>query len=311
MEPTSPLGCATRSARGTARPAVSWVVLGWCTLGLVVSVVAQEGLVDPHSAGTPQDSGAQADAVLPGASSVISAAARELAQEVFQQHLRPVISRHADGLKTGENLRGIKSQLRVAIDATRDTVATRLKEKTGERHAVLQVLEASLLSELQGLASSPAVASRLTALAVEAKEENDKFHRDRLHGTLICWCPKESWTRTLTGCPDECANEQKYLVARWMREGFTDQEIIDRMVAHPNGGERVRGYDKNWLSFAMPFFLLGVDAALVVATLFTIRRSRSSADGAVASSQEDDAGALRDAARWDGIIEEELKEMDK
>lgn len=239
----------------------------------------------------------------PAAESATVSSGSGLAKEVFEQHVRPVLERYAEDSRGGENARGVKSGLRVAIDASRATIAERLTDRIAERRAVLDELHATLLQELQGLASTPALSTRLTALAVEAKAENDKFHLDHLFGTLICWCPDENWTKTLTGCPDACANEQKDLVKQWLAEGLTDDEIFDRMVAHPKGGERVRGYDRNWFSFAIPFLLLGIGTAFVLVALLAFRGSRATGSPVEDSSEEEDA-------RWDDLIEQELKEMD-
>ena len=104
------------------------------------------------------------------------------------------------------------------------------------------------------------------------------------------------------------------LVTRWLDAGYTADEIVERMVAHPKGGEQVRGYLKpegvNLLSYWLPALLFLI--ALVVAAVFllgAVRRGSgvpvgetpSSADGATSETNSD---------HWGDEIEKELKEMD-
>jgi cytochrome c-type biogenesis protein CcmH/NrfF len=147
------------------------------------------------------------------------------------------------------------------------------------------------------------------ALVEAARGEGIQMRRDFLLRSLVCWCPKEEWTRTVAGCAEGCADEQKDLVAQWLAQGYTDEEILARMVAHPKGGPRVRAAPDatgtNLIGYVAPFAIFGAAAGVAVLALRRVIRRRS---------KEGRAGVARPAARSDeelaDRIERELKEME-
>jgi cytochrome c-type biogenesis protein CcmH/NrfF len=149
------------------------------------------------------------------------------------------------------------------------------------------------------------------ALVQAARDEGIQMRRDSLLRGLVCWCPKEEWTRTVAGCAEPCADEQKELVAAWLAAGYTDVEIMDRMVAHPKGGPKVRAAPAasgtNLIGYLAPFAILGAAAVIVAVALRRVVRGRageverSAVQAAARSPDDDDIGER---------IERELREME-
>ena len=173
------------------------------------------------------------------------------------------------------------------------------------RRKVRQEVHALLASGLSAAGGKELADELMTTAEVAYLEQR----REYLRGHIICWCPDEGWTKSLAGCPDGCANEQKGLVDRWLDAGLSDQEVFDRMVAHPKGGPKVLGVpkdarDSRW--FVLPF-LFAVVCVVGFAALLRRIRSRSRVQAATFERAAAASGTKDD---WDARIERELKEMD-
>ena len=59
--------------------------------------------------------------------------------------------------------------------------------------------------------------------------------RVRLLDEIRCWCEKEEWTRSLSGCFENCANPQKNLIDQWLTAGLSNDEIRKKMVQAERG----------------------------------------------------------------------------
>lgn len=144
-------------------------------------------------------------------------------------------------------------------------------------------------------------------------EESQRVNR--LFSTIICSCPKENWTLSLNGCPNACADHQKNMVLRAVKEGKSDEQILATQVQvfGPKvvGRTRADGF-QGFLVYAGPFILLAAAAFFVIAFIRGVtRRSREAASGtstasapAASSSLNDEDRALSDA------IDRELENMD-
>jgi cytochrome c-type biogenesis protein CcmH/NrfF len=134
---------------------------------------------------------------------------------------------------------------------------------------------------------------------------------ERLYGIVVCNCPREDWTKSLTGCPDPCANHQKAEIRQRVTAGWTDEQIL---------GEQERKYGPKaigrtsalgvtgFLLYAGPFLLLIALVVGVVVVLSRITRPRSAAGAADQVAAP--AAASDDDARWSARIDRELEEMD-
>lgn len=85
---------------------------------------------------------------------------------------------------------------------------------------------------------------------------------ERLEGFYICACPKEKYTKTLAGCPDGCADEQKILIRESVREGKSDAEIREVMVERYTS--RVVG-QTSWSGSGKWVYILPCVGVLVIA----------------------------------------------
>lgn len=134
----------------------------------------------------------------------------------------------------------------------------------------------------------------------------EKIRVDRLFDLVICQCPKENWTKTLNGCPDACANQQKSQIRSAIKDGKTDRQILE---------EQVRLYSPKVLSrtpaegltgftlYALPFILLAVAGAFVLVFLkAAVKPFNRPSGSAVPATTEDRAIADQ--------IERELEEME-
>ena len=82
------------------------------------------------------------------------------------------------------------------------------------------------------------------------------------------------------GCPDACANPQKYIVNRMVRDGSSDEEIFQAML-------RRTGYDRRVIADTqggagqlvrvLPLLFLGFGVLLVAVVLLSWKRGGSSA----------------------------------
>ena len=134
----------------------------------------------------------------------------------------------------------------------------------------------------------------------------EKIRINRLFDLVFCQCPKESWTKTLNGCPDGCADLQKGQIRTAIKAGKTDREILDEQirlfspkVLARTPAEGLTGFTFYWL----PFVVLAVAGALVLVVLkVVVKPIEQPAGGALPKTTADRAVADQ--------IERELEEME-
>lgn len=153
---------------------------------------------------------------------------------------------------------------------------------------------------------------------------------DRLFGMIVCKCPDEGWTRSLSGCPNSCADEQKSQVRAAVKAGWSDERILDdqRDRYGPKAiGRTSAGGLSGMLLYLGPF--LAFLAFLVVVVMVVRRLSRpltasggdleaalspqsppSGAPGARPSETPEHPELSEEDRRLGEEIERELEEMD-
>jgi hypothetical protein len=136
----------------------------------------------------------------------------------------------------------------------------------------------------------------------------DLARMERLFGLIICACPREGWTKTLSGCPDGCADPQKGAVRAAMRAGQSDEQILAAQEARhgPRVLARASAEGASGLTLYLgPFVVLAVLATLVILLLRRLTRGLPDPAAAPASRKPD----ASDEA-WGRRIEKELESMD-
>ncbi|MEM7234123.1 MAG: hypothetical protein AAF517_18240 [Planctomycetota bacterium] len=209
---------------------------------------------------------------------------------------RNVIQPAAKGVAKGD-----EAGLRALWDKVVDAAA---KSDSSRRSLVLRGARSSLLTALTHWDSSAA-----TAIDAARKTRNG-VRRIALLEKVICWCPKEDWTRSLAGCFENCANAQKSLIDELLDKSFTDDEIFDRMIKEA-GTTEVIGKERSFLLSFAPYGILGL---AVLVGLFLLSRSLASRPkgeaepplelGATAGSSGSEDG------EWGDRLESALKEID-
>jgi len=269
---------------------------------------ADEGRADPeahdhedHDHEHPHDHSAHTELAGVEHDPPASDVALEMVETVFENQVEPVIASFEQSFALGNGLASATNALRVLLNDVRETVAQALSDRPEERRSVLFGVRRRLESRLSELAQNEAAREGNQAAVNDAVEGELVQHREQLYTTIVCWCPKENWTRSLKGCPDGCANEQKSMIVNWLRSGLTNDEIIARLIAHPKGGEQVRGTGKGAAGYLFPFLMLAFGSLMVGAALLRVRKPH-------ASAKAQESGA--DDACWDDEIEEQLREMD-
>ncbi len=202
---------------------------------------------------------------------------------------------------------GFRAQVRVLLRDLESLAASRTADpraRVEEARAARDALVAGLAKEM----GSADGRSRAEALVERAAKELRQARIDHLERAVICWCPEENWTRTLAGCAQGCAGEQKTLLREWIDAGATDSEVIERMVAHPKGGPKVRALPEargaNWVGYLTPVALSFAAAALVMVLLrLSVRRGKASSSSARAEPRAEDDEAARG-------VEKDLREME-
>ena len=239
----------------------------------------------------------------------------ELEAAIYEELARPVVEAYREEFKTAANPDRLRTPLRALIGEIHETVAARLVDDVANRMTVARNVREKFLSSIEEIASTPATRAALHDLFEDALEEDRSSRREHLWRVIMCWCPREKWTRTLAGCPDACADEQKAMVSTWVSEGRTSNEVVELMVAHPQGGEKVRGYLKatgiNRLGYLLPFLFFG--AAVVVFGVVLRRVTRKRDEPAAPSSDGGDSpkeDPSEEDGHWGELVEKELKEMD-
>ena len=258
-------------------------------------------------------------------------------QAILRELVAPFLAKVKGQLGSAGAAEAYKEQLRVLVgevDARAATLAA-----PAARPAIAREAREKLITGLAEEMGGPGVdgtgidgtdaKAQAQRLVTSALERNREMRTTYLHSSIICWCPKENWTLTLTGCARDCANGQKNLVKQWMNEGYADEEIIDKMVAHPFGGPKVRALPAaegaNLIGYLFPFALLVLAVTLVglvLRSLVTRRGKELTPTGSLGSGTENAGRTLgaggTDARDTEGAgdqalddqIEKELKEME-
>jgi len=244
---------------------------------------------------------------------------------VLRELVDPFLARVKGQLGPPGAAEAYKEELRVLVGDVDGRAAA--LAVAAERPVIAQGARAKLIAGLAaqlatGTEPGTDAQARAQRLVTSALERNRELRAAYLHSSLICWCPKENWTLTLTGCARGCANEQKSLVSVWMKAGYTNEEIIDKMVAHPSGGSKVRALPAaegtHLIGYLFPFALLVLAVILVGLVLrFVTRRGKEPAPasshlgGAVAADAVvDGTGVTAGDQELGDQIERELKEME-
>ena len=124
----------------------------------------------------------------------------------------------------------------------------------------------------------------------------------RLESHIMCGCTKENWTRTLSGCPDGCADPQKVTIRERVMNGWSDEEIMEEQVG--KYGERVRAAPKTLWPYLLPLVMLVAGMLVAVAV---VRRSKDSGELLhAAGSKLDDQISDEELRR----VELELEELE-
>ncbi len=135
----------------------------------------------------------------------------------------------------------------------------------------------------------------------------------RLETLIVCKCPRENWTKSLAGCPDGCALEQKMQVRRAVKEGKTDSEILDDQVRRYGVQVLARAPASGWSGFAiyvLPFLLLFALAGLMAIVLSRSLRKPASEPPAPVPSAVSASGDQESDREIEREIDRELEEMD-
>lgn len=216
-----------------------------------------------------------------------------------------------------------RPQVRAALAEIDALAAARTADFPARRRLTAEA-RASLRAGIAAELGAPNGAERAQVLVDLADKEERQARWDALERGVICWCPEENWTRTLAGCAQGCADEQKALIHQWVDEGMTNAEVLKRMVAHPKGGPKVRAVPEAsgvaWLGYLFPAVFFAAGCIVVVGFLRRSMRphraplpgSRPSAangsearGGPLASAEADPDAAIGER------IEREVREMEE
>ena len=243
---------------------------------------------------------------------------------VEREFIEPFLASQASRLEGPETLPGFAPHLRAFVGRLENWLGVHV-EDIRKRRQIREAARSELFSRLSERLASAGVddsVTRARAMVDVAVEGDHARRRDYLLINLLCWCPRAAcnFTRTVAGCPDPCAKEQKDFVDSWLEESLTDTEIFDRMVAHDKGGMRVLAaphvVGAQRIGFYLPLAIAAVAAVgvgLLLVRIVARGRAQASSSGVVGSAGNSDAGAAEagaDTARFDEEVERDLKEMD-
>ena len=151
----------------------------------------------------------------------------------------------------------------------------------------------------------------LRHFAPDEFSKEQRIRIERLFKEIICSCPKENWTKTLEGCPDGCANQQKNQVRLAVQQGISDAAILEAQVSMygPKVLARTRFEGlTGFFVYVLPF--LGLVAVAWFVVLLLLRWTRKSSAPAAATAGGPASPLSDEEQRWDDEIERELSEMD-
>jgi len=282
-------------------------------LGLTSSGASSEALPasgDAHRGGA-------AGAPTPGAEEVARADPPAIPAEMEEAKsnlVDPFLARWKGKLGSARGVDSIRPGLRrILTDIERWALARHgelrdVPQRRSLARALREILVSGLAAELGGPGGDGAV--RAAAVVSAAGDANRTARIEALYRGLMCWCPNEDWTRTLAGCTESCADEQKAMVQRGVDEGLSDEEIIQQMVNHPRGGPRVRAIPEttgtNLLGFVLPVVFFAVGVIVVIAALIGLSRHRGGPSPPLGKKLPE----TEEDRVWSERIEKELKEME-
>jgi cytochrome c-type biogenesis protein CcmH/NrfF len=117
---------------------------------------------------------------------------------------------------------------------------------------------------------------------------------------VICSCPKENFSKTLTNCPDGCADPQKQLILAQIQQGLSNDQIFDLQVQQ--WGTKIMAKPDDALTYALPAFFLLACAGVTLFALTSWRRNAAAAHAAHHMDVPPEAGEL-------AAVERELEEL--
>ena len=232
------------------------------------------------------------------------------AETALREAVAAFIEANRRGLEKPGGLERLRQDLRAVVGELESKAAV-LETVPARRISLSKTVHEALVSGLGGAMTPEAEVRAAVDLAFR---ENMKARRERIEREVMCWCPTESWTRTLTGCAEGCAEEQKALIREWLAGGLTDTEIVERMVVHPKGGSRVRAVPEatgtNRLGYVAPFAFIAAAALVLVVVLRRVIR-RPSRDRAPVAQNGELPPLDDEDAEIGRRIERELEEMER
>ncbi len=316
------------AAHGNGERQVIARVIGECEPGFLPAAVFAAALLAFCAGSVPvgfaQEHDHEHDHATPIQPTAAGPGNPELEAAVYEELAGPVVEAYREEFRTAANPNALRTPLRAMIGDIHETVAARLVDDVANRVTVARAVREKFLASIEEIASTPATRGVLHDLFEAALEADRSSRREHLWSVLMCWCPREKWTRTLAGCPDACADEQKSMISTWVAEGRTSDEVVELMVAQPQGGEKVRGYLKatgiNRLGYLLPFLFFGAAAVVFGVVLRRVTRKRDESFVPPSDGGDRPDGDRSDGGRsdepseedkhWSDLVEKELKEMD-
>lgn len=131
----------------------------------------------------------------------------------------------------------------------------------------------------------------------------------RLEALIMCACKKENWSKTLKGCPDGCADEQKQEVRHLVTEGQSDEAVLNFMVTKYSAQARAAPLLQGtglW-SYLFPFLSLGIAGIVVIVVMFRWHRNAQRRNAGAAAGAGS-VGVVSDAEM--AAVEKELEELE-
>jgi len=133
---------------------------------------------------------------------------------------------------------------------------------------------------------------------------------DYLFRRVMCACPRENWTRTLAGCPDDCADAQKAQVRAAVKRGLSNEEVLAEQVKRYDT-EEVLSLPPSNLAHLVPYAALAALAVVVVGLLVrAVRPAGGPAPSGAATAATPDARS-EEEKRLDAAVEKDLAEMEE
>jgi cytochrome c-type biogenesis protein CcmH/NrfF len=128
---------------------------------------------------------------------------------------------------------------------------------------------------------------------------------------VMCKCPREDWSKTLAGCPDGCAEQQKAEIRAAVKAGKKDDQIIAEQVGRY--GREARARPDSLLAHWGPYLALAACGILALLALSRALRPAKPVPEAVsvaAAPPAETVTASEDERRLEEEVERDLREMD-